>query len=354
MIIKDGTKLNGLTVDSSTILGVGRVVSGKAINPVIITIHNTSNPNATADNHKNFLVNHNKKSATGAISSWHFTVDNLKVVQHLDTEKEAYHSATTKGNTTSIGVEVTEFTDATKQAKAIENAKILVRHLMNVHNITLANVVTHQHWSGKNCPRVILAQKGGFEAFKKTIPATITVNGATTVQNTAKASTAKATNTVYKPTFLATDKHIGVVEVVHNGNLNVRAKADLTSKVVKTTKKGETWKVYAITNGLYNIGTNTWVTSNTKYVKYFDNPFLDNNGKAIAQATKATVVTKRIRVLVDNLYTYKTADWDNKGKPVNKDDVFTVAKELTVAGAKMYQLKSGLFITASTKYVKVV
>ena len=61
-----------------------------------------------------------------------------------------------------------------------------------------------------------------------------------------------------------------------------------------------------------------------------------------------------LEVLVDSLHTYGSPNWNDKSGPiVNKGEVFTVLRSLNVAGAKMYQLKSGLYITASTKYVKV-
>ena len=61
-----------------------------------------------------------------------------------------------------------------------------------------------------------------------------------------------------------------------------------------------------------------------------------------------------LEVLVNSLHTYGSPNWNDKSGPVvNKGEVFTVLRSLTVAGAKMYQLKSGLYITASTKYVKV-
>ena len=368
MIIKNGTKLNGIPVDSTTILGKGRVVPNIKITPTFITVHNTSNPNATAENHRKFLVNHNKATATGAKSSWHFTVDDVKIAQHLDTTQMAYHAGTTNGNKTSIAIEVAEFTNKTKQAKAIENAKVLVRHLMNEHKIAVANVVAHKHWSGKNCPRVILAD-GGIEGFKKALPKTITINGVTA---TATATVKKEENTtapsvattkVDKYTFKATDTHIGVVEVVYDEPVNIRKKADLTSPVVKTTKKGEGWKVSAITNGLYKIGVDAYITSNTKYVKFIDNPYLDDKGKALPKAvakttasgvTSTKAMTGRLKVKVDNLFVYNTADWNDKGQTVDKGEVFTVVKELIVKGAKMYQLKSGLFITASDKYVELI
>lgn len=59
-----------------------------------------------------------------------------------------------------------------------------------------------------------------------------------------------------------------------------------------------------------------------------------------------------IRVKADNLWVYNKADWNAKDFTVKEDDVYTVVKTLTVSGSKMYQLKSGLYITANNKYVE--
>lgn len=77
--------------------------------------------------------------------------------------------------------------------------------------------------------------------------------------------------------------------------------------------------------------------------------------KAEAKPKETQADAKLLEVLVDSLHTYKTADWsDKEGAPiVNKGDVFTIKRSLTVAGSKMYQLKSGLYITANPKYVRV-
>ena len=69
---------------------------------------------------------------------------------------------------------------------------------------------------------------------------------------------------------------------------------------------------------------------------------------------KAEPERQLLEVLVNSLHTYGSPNWNDKSGPiVNKGEVFTVLRSLTVAGAKMYQLKSGLYITASTKYVKL-
>ena len=357
MIIKNGTKLNGIPVDSTSILTKGRVNPNVTIKPTSFTIHNTSNPEATADGHRRFLLNHNKTTATGAETSWHFTVDDVRIVQHMDTHKKAYHAG--KANNSSIGIEVCEFSNATKQAKAIENAKILLRYLMNELKIT--TIYTHKHWTGKNCPRVLLKD---FEGFKNSIPRTITINGATSSVPVKAPSTKSAVGgiTITKVgayTFSTTDKHIGIVEVLAD-KFNIREKADLNSKVVQVSEKGDGWKVYAIQNGLYKLAEGKYCSSNSKYVKFYDNPYLDDKGKALgatnttSNTTSSKNTTKLVKVKVNNLYTYNSANWNDKGDIVNANEVFTVVKELTVSGAKMYQLKSGKFITANTKYVELV
>jgi len=123
--------------------------------------------------------------------------------------------------------------------------------------------------------------------------------------------------------------------------LNVRKEANLTAPISKTVSKGESYKVYSQKNGLYCIGTDSYCTSNSKYVKFVKNP---DFGKV--EEAKTAVV------LADTLFTYTKADWDARGVTVKKGESFTVIKELVVSGAKMYQLKSGAFITANPKLVK--
>jgi N-acetylmuramoyl-L-alanine amidase len=63
---------------------------------------------------------------------------------------------------------------------------------------------------------------------------------------------------------------------------------------------------------------------------------------------------KYLEILVNSLWTYHTADWDNKAVMVNKGEVFTVIKDkFKVGNGYMYQIKSGLYITASPTYVRV-
>src|SRR5690625_792260 len=62
---------------------------------------------------------------------------------------------------------------------------------------------------------------------------------------------------------------------------------------------------------------------------------------------------KYVEVLVDSLWTYNSADWNDRAVTVGKGEVFTVKRDrFPVDGGHMYQLKSGLYITASPTYVR--
>ncbi|MDY0405043.1 DUF5776 domain-containing protein [Virgibacillus sp. 179-BFC.A HS] len=53
------------------------------------------------------------------------------------------------------------------------------------------------------------------------------------------------------------------------------------------------------------------------------------------------------------LWTYHTADWNDKAVIVHKGEVFTVKKDkFPVGNGYMYQIKSGLYITANSSFVR--
>lgn len=53
------------------------------------------------------------------------------------------------------------------------------------------------------------------------------------------------------------------------------------------------------------------------------------------------------------LWVYDRPDWSAKYKKVKPGEAFTITKTVTVKGSKMYQLKSGLYITAASKYIQL-
>ena len=131
-----------------------------------ITIHETGNAAKGADAaaHGAYL---DSDAGERDMVSWHYTVDDHAIVQHLPDYETAYHAGDGKdgpGNTTSIGVEICVNAGGDFEA-AKANAAALVRLLMEEHGIPLDNVVQHNRWNGKDCPKTIRATTGAWEAF---------------------------------------------------------------------------------------------------------------------------------------------------------------------------------------------
>ena len=131
-----------------------------------LTIHETGNAARGADAaaHASYLKG---DSAANAMVSWHYTVDDHAIVQHLPDTETAYHAGDGKsgpGNATSIGVEICVNAGGDFEA-AKANAAALVRLLMEEHGIHIDHVVQHNHWNGKDCPKTIRATPGAWEAF---------------------------------------------------------------------------------------------------------------------------------------------------------------------------------------------
>lgn len=132
---------------------------GRANSMQYITVHDTGNANtgAGALNHAKYLKG---DSAANAKVSWHYTVDDTRVVQHLPDNEDAFHAGdgAGDGNRKSIGVEICINSDGNLTA-ATDRAARLVAMKCIEHNIPIENVVQHNHWNGKNCPKLIRSGK---------------------------------------------------------------------------------------------------------------------------------------------------------------------------------------------------
>lgn len=137
----------------------------KLIGPQYITIHDTANPNkgANALAHAKYLKT---DAAASRPASWHFTVDDTRIVQHLPLDEVGWHAGDSRGpgNMSSIGIEICENSDGNRQ-KAEENAAWLVADLLKRFRLGIGAVVQHNRWSGKNCPHIIRARSGGWGDF---------------------------------------------------------------------------------------------------------------------------------------------------------------------------------------------
>ena len=157
----------GLAIQEDIISDWRRNRPGRDTNPgAYITIHETGNAAKGADAaaHAAYL---DSDAGERDLVSWHYTVDDHAIVQHLPDYETAYHAGDGKagpGNTTSIGIEICVNAGGDFEA-AKANAAALVRLLMEEHGIPLDNVVQHNRWNGKDCPKTIRATAGAWEAF---------------------------------------------------------------------------------------------------------------------------------------------------------------------------------------------
>lgn len=133
------------------------VTTGTANKKLYITIHETDNTNrgSNANAHARLQANGNSRQA-----SWHWQVDDKEAIQSFPHNYQCWHAGSTNGNNQSIGVEICVNSDGDYQ-KALQNAAELVRNIMKQENIPIQNVVQHNHWSGKNCPRNLRASGWG-------------------------------------------------------------------------------------------------------------------------------------------------------------------------------------------------
>ncbi|WZX99612.1 N-acetylmuramoyl-L-alanine amidase [Bacillus sp. FSL W7-1360] len=125
-----------------------------------ITIHETANTSrgANAATHARYLKG---ADAQRRNVSWHYTVDDKEIYQHLPDREMGWHAGA-NGNRQSIGIELCVNSDGDfNQTK--QNAAWLVRKLMSDHKININNVVTHKHWTNKNCPANLLREWGAFK-----------------------------------------------------------------------------------------------------------------------------------------------------------------------------------------------
>lgn len=161
----------------------GRLVN-RTMRPRYLTIHSTENRGGTADMHARYLLGGGKRSRNNprfgrsGWVTWHYTVDDREVAQHLlPTEQGDHADYGGPGDTSSIGIEICEFSDPARQAAAIDRAARLAAALADRYGISQSDIVPHHHWPrwdfpyGKPCPRILLdrdpAAPGGWRTGAK-------------------------------------------------------------------------------------------------------------------------------------------------------------------------------------------
>ncbi|TWM32253.1 N-acetylmuramoyl-L-alanine amidase XlyA [Bacillus licheniformis] len=275
-----------------------------AMKPSYITIHNTGNSGrgANAKAHNNYIHNMAKlKPKDTGYASWHFSVDDKNIYQHLPLNETAWHtgdgSGSKSGNMTSIGIEICENVDMADYGQAEENAIALTVYLLKQLGISVNNVRPHQAWSGKYCPRVILKRDGSFTPFHNRIKKayaggnvekspskspsnakTYQVKKGDTLWGISKATgvsvanlkkynglksdlltigqTLKLTlNSTSKPKSNSTSiKAVGTIQIANLNNFTyIYEKTSDTSKRLGTAKKGEKFQIAGSVKGWFEV-----------------------------------------------------------------------------------------------------
>jgi N-acetylmuramoyl-L-alanine amidase len=137
--------------------------------PHYVTVHDTGN----MSNGANALAHAKYAKSDGAASlpvSWHYTVDDRRIVQHLPLGEVGYHTGDSVGNRSSLGIEIAENADGDR-AKAEANAIVLIAALLRTFRLGVSAVVPHKQWNNKQCPHILLARPGGWDTFTAAISA---------------------------------------------------------------------------------------------------------------------------------------------------------------------------------------
>lgn len=127
-----------------------------------ITNHNTANTAPTAGDEAHARYLQNVENADSAYVSVHFFVDDDSITQCVPIDELCYHAGdgSGDGNRKTIAIEICENRN---YEKAEENAQKLNAALLLTY--PHLKVFKHQDWSGKFCPRKILARPNGWQEF---------------------------------------------------------------------------------------------------------------------------------------------------------------------------------------------
>lgn len=156
---------------------------GLAMVPLYITIHDTDNDDYGADakRHAQYI------KTTSNTDSWHYTVDDTSIYQHLPLDENGWHAGDGyygQGNRKSIGIEICMNPECDR-AKAEANAAWLVAKLLKevptLYDYPEA-VKQHYNWSWKDCPSVIRARPDGWTGFLARVETEMAEGGRTKVK----------------------------------------------------------------------------------------------------------------------------------------------------------------------------
>lgn len=175
--------------------GQGRNGNKMPGGPKYIVIHDTgmTHEDDNADGLSRYIHNQ-ADSETGRVASWHFSIDDKKIYNHVPTDEIAWHAGDgtrkyneTKyndkskkddiggGNQNGIGIE-TCINPGNDYILTLRRTAKLTADLLYKYNIDLSHVKQHYDFSSKFCPNVIKSTNGLWEHFLKDVEAHLLLN----------------------------------------------------------------------------------------------------------------------------------------------------------------------------------
>ena len=127
--------------------------------PTRIVVHNTAN-DASANNEIKYMITNSNET------SFHFAVDDKKVVQGIPLNRNAWHAGDGhgKGNMEGIAIEICySKSGGDRFIKAEQNTAKFIASLLKERGWSIDKVTKHQDYSGKYCPHRTLDM--GWERF---------------------------------------------------------------------------------------------------------------------------------------------------------------------------------------------
>lgn len=140
-----------------------------------IAMHYTANNGDTAEGNCNYYLSPNRGASA------HFFVDETSIWQSVELTNKAWHIGSETGvyyhndcrNSNCIGVEMCSRKDSNGnyyiKDEVVNNARTLVKWLMQEYNIPVSNIVRHYDVTHKECPKPWVKNPKLFEDFKNSL-----------------------------------------------------------------------------------------------------------------------------------------------------------------------------------------
>ncbi len=230
--------------------------------PKYITIHETDNTSAGADAEAHARLQERGNDRT---ASWHLQIDDQEAIQSIPFDEVAWAAgdgSNGPGNKLSIHIEICVNSDGDYN-RAVRNTVEVTKQLMVQFNISISNVVQHNHWTGKNCPRYLRSgEKGiGWNDF---------IN---MVKNNPVQS---ILSEPVEPVFVHNNTIIQHVRALVR--TDIRKAPSHQAEFVRDTLPGEEFNVFAREGDWHAVGGANWIDGNGgRNLYWIDNPSLLNN-----------------------------------------------------------------------------